>query len=169
MEPFIGQIQLFGFGFAPAGWAYCDGSLMQISSNTALFSLLGTAYGGDGKTTFGLPDLRGRVPLAQGTGPGLPAYTLGQNGGSPTVTLTQANMPSHGHAVNASATASSKSPASAVPAFTSEGTSYGAGDGTKMADAMIGNSGSNQPFNSMPPYLTMNWCIAVEGIYPSRP
>ncbi len=110
MEPFIGQIQLFGFGWAPQGWATCDGQLLSISSNTALFSLLGTTYGGDGRTTFALPDLRGRVPLHQGQGPGLSSYVLGEVLGQESVTLTTQQMPSHTHGIQGTATAASKSP-----------------------------------------------------------
>ncbi len=115
MEPFIGQIQLFGFGWAPQGWATCDGQLLSISSNTALFSLLGTTYGGDGRTTFALPDLRGRVPLHQGQGPGLTSYVLGEVLGQESVALTTQQMPSHTHGIQGSATAASKSPRGGVP------------------------------------------------------
>jgi microcystin-dependent protein len=163
------MLALFGFGWAPVGWALCNGQLLAISQNTALFSLLGTTYGGDGRTTFGLPDLRGRVPLHWGQGPGLSNYDLGEVTGTETVTLTVQNLASHGHGVQGSATASSKSPAGLVPAFTPAGSTYGAPDGTAMANNMVGNTGNNQPFGVLQPLLAMCWCIATEGIYPSRP
>jgi microcystin-dependent protein len=168
MEPFIGQIQLFGFGWAPRGWALCDGSLLSISSNTALFSLLGTTYGGDGRTTFALPDLRGRVPVGQGQGPGLTNRTLGEVGGEEAVTLTVQQIAPHNHGIQASGSAASKSPAGQVPAFTSAGSSYGASDGTQMAPGMATNTGGGQPHDNMPPYLGACYCIALVGIYPSR-
>lgn len=169
MEPFIGQIQLFGFGWAPRGWAVCNGQLLAINTNTALFSLLGTTYGGNGQTTFGLPDLRGRVPLGLGQGPGLGNYDLGQAAGTETVTLTAAQMPVHNHPMGGSGTASSKSPANLAPAFTSAAASYGAPDGTPMSGTFCGNQGGSQPHDNRQPYLTMCYCIATEGIYPSRP
>jgi microcystin-dependent protein len=169
MEPFIGQVQLFGFGWAPVGWALCNGQLLSISSNTALFSLLGTTYGGNGQTTFGLPDLRGRVPMHFGQGPGLASYDLGQVGGEESVTLTVGQLAAHNHGVQASATATSKSPAGLVPGFDTAGALYAAPDGTMMANNMTTPTGNNQPHDNMEPYLTMCWCIAVEGIYPSRP
>jgi microcystin-dependent protein len=169
MEPFLGQIQLFAFGWAPQGWALCDGRLLAISSNTALFSLLGTTYGGDGRTTFALPDLRGRVPLGQGQGPGLSNYDLGEVGGSESVTVTTQQLPSHNHGVKGSASATSKSPAGLVPAFDSAAAAYGAPDGTQMAADMTQNTGNGQPVPTLQPFLGACYCIAVEGIYPSRP
>jgi microcystin-dependent protein len=169
MEPFLGQIQLFGFGWAPQGWATCDGQLLSISSNTALFSLLGTTYGGDGRTTFALPDLRGRVPLHQGQGPGLSGYDLGEVLGVESVTLNSNQMPQHTHGIQGAATAASKSPSGAVPGFTDAGTSYGPPDGTQMANNMCQPSGQGQGHENRQPGLVMNWCIATEGIYPSRP
>ena len=122
MEPFIGQIMMVGFNFAPRGWALCDGSLLPINNNQALFSLLGTTYGGDGRTTFQLPDLRGRVPMHQGTGPGLPNHRIGEKGGVENVTLTVAQMPAHTHVLNASSDyGSQKSPANGVPAKADDG------------------------------------------------
>jgi microcystin-dependent protein len=169
MEPYIGQIQLFAFGWAPVGWQVCAGQLLPIASNTALFSLLGTTYGGDGRTTFALPDLRGRVPVGFGQGPGLSNYDLGQAGGSETVTLTGAQIPVHNHGTQGSASGTSKSPAGLVPAFDSAASSYGAPDGTQMAASMSQNYGSGQPHDNLEPYLTACYCIAVQGIYPSRP
>lgn len=166
-EPFLGEIRLFPYTFAPRGWAFCAGQIMSIAQNTALFSLLGVTYGGNGQTTFGLPDLRGRVAVSSGQGPGLSNYTLGQVAGTETVTLTTNEMPMHNHLVNASSQASSASrPSGAVP---SGGGAYtGASDGTVMNPSMIGVAGGSQPHENLQPYLTLNYCIALEGIYPSR-
>jgi microcystin-dependent protein len=143
---------------------------LAISSNTALFSLLGTTYGGNGQTNFALPDLRGRVPLNQGQGPGLSNYDLGEVGGAEAISLNGSQNGPHPHGVSATATATSKSPAGAVPAFTGAGASYGApGDGTVMAPAMVQPAGNGQPHENRQPFLAMCYCIAVEGIYPSRP
>ena len=170
MEPILGSITLFAFDWAPNGWARCDGTLLSISSNTALFSLLGTTYGGNGQTTFALPDLRGRAPIHDGTGPGLSPKDIGQVGGTESVTLAAANVAPHTHTVAATATASSKSPSGMVPAYTDGGSAYGTSDGTTMAPAMIQpNAGGPTPVSIESPYLAMNYCIAVEGIYPSRP
>jgi microcystin-dependent protein len=169
MEPFIGQIQLFGFGWAPRGWALCDGRLLSISSNTALFSLLGTTYGGNGQTTFGLPDLRGRVPVGQGQGPGLNDVDLGEVGGVESVTLAVQQLAAHGHAVTATADSTSTSPAGLVPGVNADNPAYGSGDGTTMAPGMIGLTGNDQPHENRQPYLGACYCIATEGIYPSRP
>ena len=169
MEPLLGMIQLFGYDWAPTGWARCDGQLLSISQNTALFSLLGTTYGGDGRTTFALPDLRGRAPVHDGQGPGLSSRNLGEVYGHETVTLTTGQLPAHTHGVQGSATAASKSPSGAVPAYNDQGSAYGAPDGTAMATNMTQPTGSSQPVDTIPPVLAMNYCIAVEGIYPSRP
>lgn len=169
MEPFLGQIQLFGFGWAPQGWAICDGSLQSISANTALFSLLGTTYGGDGRTTFALPDLRGRVPVGQGQGQGLSNYDLGEVGGTENVTLNAGQVAAHSHGTQASASATSKSPAGLVPAFNAAGSAYGAPDGTQMAATMSQGNPGGQPVAILQPFLGACYCIATEGIYPSRP
>ncbi len=169
MEPFVGEIRCFGFGWAPVGWAPCQGQLLPISSNTALFSLLGTTYGGDGRTTFALPDLRGRTPVNQGQGPGLSSYDLGQVGGTETVTLIAGQLPPHNHTVTASSTASGKSPSGSVPAYDADSSSYGGGTDLQMSPSMVGGGGNSQPVDNMQPYLAVSWCIAVEGIYPSRP
>jgi microcystin-dependent protein len=168
MEPFLGQIQLFGFGWTPKGWMPCEGQLLSISANTALFSLLGTTYGGDGKSSFALPDLRGRAPFHQGQGHGLSPRALGEIGGEEAVTLTSNQVPPHAHGVQASASATSKSPSGLVPAFTNGASSYGSPDGTAMAPGMITSTAQPQPVDNMPPYLVMNYCIAIVGIYPSR-
>ncbi len=168
-QPFLGEIKMVGFNFAPRGYALCNGQILPIAQNTALFSLLGTTYGGNGQTTFALPDLRSRVPVHQGQGPGLSGYTLGQASGTETVTLNVQQIPAHNHTVNASATAASKSPANNVPAVTGAGSSYGAPpDGTTMNPGMITGGGGNQPHTNLQPSLCINFVIALEGIFPSR-
>lgn len=171
-DPFIGQICTFGFNFAPRNYATCDGQLLSIAQNTALFSLLGTTYGGDGRVTFALPDLRGRVALHQGQGPGLSQRVMGEESGSESVTLISSQMPMHNHTVGALSTNGNlKSPTNNVPASV-QGTNtniYAANsDGSTMKATMIGLSGGNQPHNNMQPYLVINFCIALQGIFPSR-
>jgi microcystin-dependent protein len=166
MDPYIGQLMLVAFNYAPVGWALCNGQLISIQSNTTLFSLLGTTFGGDGKQTFGLPDLRGRAPIHYGQGAGLPNYDMGQVGGWTSVTLNASNLPGHNHTVAATATASSKSPSGNVPAYTDGGSSYGAPDGTTMSATMVTGGGGGRPFDNTSPYLVMNWVIATQGLYP---
>src|SRR3954453_15415824 len=170
VDPILASIMLFGFDWAPRGWMRCDGMLLAISSNTALFSLIGTTYGGDGRTTFALPDLRGRAPIHDGSGNGLTPRTAGEVGGAESGTLTSANVAPHSHGVAATATATSKNPSGNVPAYTDQGSSYGAADGSfAMAAGMIQpNTGGPTPVATMTPFLAMNYCICVEGIYPSR-
>ena len=173
MEPFLGMIQIFGFNFAPRGWAMCDGSLLSIAQNTALFSLLGTTYGGNGQTTFALPDLRGRVPVGFGQGPGLSGNSLGQVSGSENVTLLTNEMPQHTHQMMASSDPQSAGGAggnSLGSAGRGTGANiYAAGATTQVAMASVtAPVGSNQPHSNMQPYLVMNYCIALEGIFPSR-
>jgi microcystin-dependent protein len=177
MEPFLGQIALFPFNFAPRGWAFCQGQLLPISQNTALFSLLGTNYGGNGTSNFGLPDLRGRVPVSQGQAPGLSDYPIGSMQGVETVTLLTSQSPSHSHPFQAvAAQATANSPAGALPA---EG--HGSGRGAPavntyappqtavpLASGQVGSAGNGHPHNNLQPYLTLNWCIALQGIYPPR-
>ncbi len=134
-----------------------------------MFSLLGTQYGGDGRTTFGLPDLRGRAPIGAGQGPGLSNRSQGEAGGVEMVTLTPGQLPPHGHRVAAASEATAKSPADAVPAYTADGSTYGSGTDLSMSAAMVSGGGSGQPHENMQPYLATNWCIAIDGIYPSRP
>ena len=168
-EPFIGELRLFGFNFNPKGWATCAGQILSISQNTALFALLGTTYGGNGQTTFALPDLRGRVPISQGQGPGLSNYSIGQVGGTETVTLTSVNLPAHTHQVRATTEdANSAQPGNNLPAAVGAGAYGSQAADTTMSAAMIAPAGNNQPFNNVQPYLTLNWCIALEGIFPSR-
>lgn len=168
--PFLGEIRMFGFNFAPIGWALCDGQLLAINQNTALFSLLGTFYGGDGQTTFALPDLQGRAPKSMGNGAGLSAYSVGQKGGVETVTLSVSQLPSHAHGVEASATkAKLKTPAGAVPALTKADAYDAAPDGvTTMNAGMIAATGGGEPVTNLPPFLVVNFCIALTGIFPSR-
>lgn len=169
-EPFIGEIRMFGGNFAPRGWALCDGQILSIAQNTALFSLLGTTYGGNGQTTFALPDLRGRVPVHPGQGPGLTNRTLGQTGGEEAHTLISTEMPVHNHIVNAkSAGGSAATPANNVPAgSTARDNQYAPAADTTMSPSMVGSAGGSQPHNNMQPYQCVNFIIALEGIYPSR-
>jgi microcystin-dependent protein len=180
MEPFIGQIMMFGSNFAPRGWAFCNGQLLAISSNTALFSLLGTQYGGDGRTTFGLPDLRGRCAVGMGNGPGLTPRQIGEVIGQEAVTLTPNEMPAHTHQLLANNTdGNTNDPANntlakesvtierSAPAFPVNGYSSNAAN-VSMSTSSIGSSGGNAPHNNMQPSLAMNYVIALEGIFPSR-
>jgi microcystin-dependent protein len=170
-DPFVAEIRIFPFNFAPKGWAFCNGQLLPISQNTALFSLLGTFYGGDGKSTFALPNLQGSVPLHLGQGPGLSLYDLGQAGGSEAVTLLQSEMPVHTHALRASAEDGDLANASPnrVLARSIGGFAYAdtPGDVT-MAPETIAPAGGDLPHNNMQPYLTLNFCIALQGIFPPR-
>ncbi|AUS07266.1 phage tail protein [Tamlana carrageenivorans] len=162
---------MFAGNFAPRGWAFCDGQLLAISQNQALFSLLGTTYGGDGRTTFALPDLRGRVPMHAGNGPGLTPRTQGAKSGSETNTLSVSQMPSHSHPVNAVAEDGDQSvPTGNVPAGTKvlDKEYANATPNTVMGSAMIGNQGGGQPVNNMQPYTAIRFIIALSGIYPSR-
>lgn len=170
MEPFIGQIQTFGFNFAPRGWALCNGQLLPISSNSALFSLLGTTYGGDGRTTFGLPDLRGRAAIHFGQGPGLPNYVIGSKGGAPTVTLNATQMPSHTHVatLRASHTAATVSKPENNVLGSSQTYHTPPTDVNMGSSINVANAGGNQAHDNMQPYLTINWCIALTGTFPSR-
>ena len=179
MEQFLGQIIMVGFNFAPRGWAFCDGRLLSIAQNTALFSLLGTAYGGDGQTTFALPDLRGRCAVGIGQGPGLSQRAQGEMSGTENVTLIQTQMPAHTHNLMAStADGTTNVPTEAVIAANKvpidrsnvvDGNAFvQSSPNTVMNPQSIGAAGGNQPHNNMQPYLAMNYVIALEGIYPSR-
>jgi len=167
-DPFIGTIQIFGFNFPPRGWAMCNGQLLSIAQNTALFSLLGTTYGGDGQTTFALPDLRGRFPNHQGQGPGLSNYDIGQVAGSETVTLLNTNLPAHTHGLRAGTTSTTKNPTGKFIGLSSGGAAYTATQTGLMASNAIDPAGGSQPFPNLNPYLTLNFCIALVGIFPSR-
>ena len=173
-DPYIGEIRIVGFNFAPRGWAICAGQLLSISQNTALFSLLGTMYGGDGKTTFGLPNFQNNAPMHWGDGPGLTPRSEGEIGGEPTVTLITSEMPSHPHTAKASGNgASSNDPNNAIWAVGGE-TRGGVplyntqGPGASMNVGALTPAGQSQPHNNMQPYLTMNFIIALQGIFPPR-
>lgn len=177
-EPFLGQIMMFGGNFAPRGWAFCAGQLLSISQNTALFSLLGTTYGGNGVQTFALPDLRGRFPLGMGNGPGLSPVVEGQIGGSETTSILTSNLPAHNHPLLGSATAGAQtSPAGGAIAEINTGSvktpTIGFGFATTtptsaMLPQSIGLTGQNIPLETIPPYLGVNFIIALQGIFPSR-
>ncbi len=166
-EPFIGEICLFPYTYAPSGWAFCEGQIMQIAQNQALYSLLGTYYGGNGTTTFALPDLRGRVPVGCGQGPNLSNYSLAQQGGNENVTLTSNQIPPHSHLVAANTgDATDSSPANGVPAA---GGAYAKSSNATMNPTMIqGSGGSNQPHENRAPFLALHYCIALTGLYPTR-
>ena len=174
MDPFLGQIQMFGFNFAPRGWAKCDGQLLPISQYQALFSLLGTIYGGDGWTTFALPDLRGRAAIHMGHGSGLSDRSIGSRSGSERVFLTINQIPSHNHTATAHATdetGNAETPGGNVWAKKTRDDDYrtGAPDVTMNAGAVtINNTGGGQAHDNMPPFLTVNYCIALQGVFPSR-
>ncbi len=164
-EPFLGTIVGFAGNFAPRGWALCQGQILSISQNTALFSLLGTTYGGNGQTTFALPDLRGRTPVSSGQGPGLSNYDLGQSGGEESVVLNAAQMPAHTHQVLGSSVATGGRPNGRTPAT---GGQYGNANDVTMDPGMIQAAGGSQPHDNMPPHLAINYIIALQGIFPSR-
>ena len=178
-EPFVGQIQTFGFNFAPRGWMLCNGQLLPITQNTALFSLIGTTYGGNGTTNFALPNLQGRMMIHQGTGPGLPTVVMGEAAGSPQQTLLLSNMPMHNHVLNASTTAADGSTPTNTFLANANGADnlgnpvtvqiYGpAPANTTMNPGSISMAGGSIPFSIMPPFLVVNICIALQGIFPSR-
>ena len=173
-DPFLAEIRMFGGNFAPVGWALCNGQLMSISQNTALFSLLGTTYGGNGQTSFGLPNLMGTAPMQQGQGPGLSARYLGEIGGEPYVTLLTSEMAQHTHTVNAfDNNGDQNSPAGAVwgqVLVGRQGTPLYAPSPNVMMNPMTTTvTGGSQPHNNMPPYLTVTFIIALQGIFPQRP
>lgn len=171
MEPFLGQVQIFGFNFAPRGWAFCQGQLLPIAQNTALFALLGTLYGGDGRTTFALPDLRGRVPIGFGQGPGLSNYPLAARGGVEQVTLIASEIPAHSHTLQASTEPGTGGvPTDAYLASTGarDPEYVSTAPNTSLGSQSIGAAGGGQAHENRMPYLAMNYCIALVGIFPSR-
>lgn len=172
MDPFVAEIRIFPFNFAPKGWAWCDGQLLPLSQNTALFSLLGTTYGGNGKSNFALPDLQGRAPMHPGQGPGLSLHDLGETGGSETVTLIESEMPSHPHTLRGDRNVSESPDPSA--------NTLGRGSSINpyqnivnqnlvaMAGEALAPAGGDQPHNNLMPYLTFYFCIALQGVFPPR-
>jgi microcystin-dependent protein len=174
-DPFVAEIRIFPFNFAPKGWAFCNGQLLPLSQNTALFSLLGTTYGGDGKSTFALPNLQGSAPIHAGQGPGLSLYDLGQEGGSETVTLLQTEMPSHPHSMLSAPTivaADSDICTGNSMGKSSQGNVYSpfsAPSAVQLSPSALAVAGSSLPHNNMMPYLTLNFNIALQGVFPARP
>ncbi len=169
-DPFVAEIRIFPFNFAPKGWARCDGQLLPLSQNTALFSLLGTTYGGDGKSTFALPDLEGRAPMHPGQGPGLSLHDLGETGGSETVTLLESEIPAHAHILRASLDdADVRIPAPGRTLAKGSANMYATGNpNTPMAPEALAPAGGDQPHNNLQPYLTFYFNIALQGVFPPR-
>jgi microcystin-dependent protein len=168
-EPFIGQIKVFGFDFAPRGYALCNGQLLQIAQNQALFSLLGTTYGGDGRTTFALPNLQGRIPINQGQGPGLSPYVIGQRAGEESHTLTVNEIPAHSHlAVGNSGNADQTYPSIMVWANGGSAAGFNNTAGNTMSPQALATAGGNLAHNNMSPFLVVNYSIALQGLFPSR-
>ncbi|MEM7241313.1 MAG: tail fiber protein [Pseudomonadota bacterium] len=172
-EPFVGEIRMFAGNFAPRGWAFCDGQLIATAQNDALFSLFGTVYGGDGRTTFGLPDMRGRIPVHAGTGPGLSSRRLGIKGGAETVTLNAINLPAHSHSQFAETSdADQTTPTDHMLGKTGSGNPYYVGDLSQDLTAMnistLQNAGGSNAHTNLMPYLCVNFIVSLFGIYPSR-
>ena len=173
-NPFLGEIRIFPFNFAPTGWAMCNGQLVPISQNTALFSLLGTTYGGDGKSNFALPDLRGSTSMQPGQGPGLSFRDLGETGGEQTVTLLGSELPAHNHSLQAFAGrgANTNAPGPTVTLSSSQGNfvydSTAPNPPAQMSLGMLAQSGGDLAHNNLQPYLTLNFCIALQGVFPAR-
>jgi microcystin-dependent protein len=163
--PFIGEVKLFGGDFAPVGWAFCDGQLLSIAEYDTLFQLIGTTYGGNGTDNFALPDLRGRVPIGQGAGPGLSPRIVGESAGSEVVALTVAELPAHAHGVNASSSATTTKPKGAVPA--TGGSYFPASDGHQFDVFSQLAVGHNQPHDNMAPFTTISYIIALDGVFPA--
>lgn len=171
MDPFVAEIRIFPFNFPPKGWAFCDGQILPLSQNTALFSLLGTTYGGDGKSNFALPDMQGNAPMHPGQGPGLSLHDLGETGGSETVSLLESEIPSHSHSVSASvADGTDQTPVGSKLATGISISQFAPNNGplTQLSDNALAPAGGDQPHNNMQPYLTLNFCIALQGVYPPR-
>lgn len=173
-NPFVAEIRIFPFNFAPTGWAFCDGQILPLSQNTALFSLLGTTYGGDGKSNFALPNLQGCVPMHPGQGPGLSLHDLGESDGSDTVSLLESEIPSHSHAMKAVNLPSDQAAPTATRSLarSANASIYVAGTPTPALVVMdpntIAPAGGDQPHNNLMPYLTLNFCIALQGVFPPR-
>ena len=170
-DPFVAEIRIFPFNFPPKGWAWCNGQLMPLSQNTALFSLLGTTYGGNGKSNFALPDMQGNAPMHPGQGPGLSLHDLGETGGSETVSLLESEIPAHSHSVGAQNVPLSALAQAAGNTFTHPANGNLFDTGTtlvNMSGNMLAPAGGDQPHNNMQPYLTLNFCIALQGVFPPR-
>lgn len=170
-EPFIGEIKLVPYNFAPRGWAFCNGQILSIAQNTALFSLLGTTYGGNGQTTFALPDLQGRIVVHRGQGPGLSDYVMGEVAGVENVTIDATTLPAHTHTFQVNNAGATGTVAGGfVPAVSTGtvGNVYGTAAGGNMPAQSLSTVGSGQPHTNLQPYLTLNYCIALEGIFPQR-
>jgi microcystin-dependent protein len=170
MDPFVAEIRIFPFNFAPKGWAFCDGQILPLSQNTALFSLLGTTYGGDGKSNFALPNMQGNAPMHPGQGPGLSLHDLGETGGSDTVSLLESEIPSHAHTLRGNNTLGD-SPGPAGHALARYANAYQQNTTQNlvvMAPESLPPAGGDQPHNNLQPYLTLNFCIALQGVYPPR-
>ena len=173
-DPFVAEIRIFPFNFAPKGWAFCNGQILPISQNTALFSLLGTTYGGDGKSTFALPNMQGNAPMNPGQGPGLSLHDLGETGGTQFVTLLESEIPLHPHTMSVSSQLGTENQVNVNNA----GQLFAMGDGvnmyapannlTPMAFQALPVAGGDQPHNNMQPFLTLNFCIALQGVFPPR-
>ena len=173
-EPFIAEIRIFPYNFAPRSWAFCDGQLLPIAQNTALFSLVGTTYGGNGQTTFGLPNLQGRAPMQPGTGPGLSNNSLGEGGGTGSVTLTTQQIPPHTHGLSGlNQPGNDASPGGNALARGAGGllpyVPAASGSPAVMDQVSLADAGGNQPHNNLMPFVTYNFCIALQGVFPSRP
>ena len=170
MDPFVAEIRIFPFNFAPRGWAWCDGQLLPLSQNTALFSLLGTTYGGNGKSNFALPDLQGRAPMHPGQGPGLSLHDLGETGGSETVSLLESEIPSHSHGLSVSQADAIEGTVAGQKFATGIGIGlYAAPGATAQLNAnALAPAGGDQPHNNLQPYLTFYFCIALQGVFPPR-
>jgi microcystin-dependent protein len=174
-DPFVAEIRIFPFNFAPKGWAFCDGQLLPLSQNTALFALLGTTYGGNGTSNFALPDMQGNAPMHPGQGPGLSLHDLGETGGSETVSLLQSEIPAHAHTMRAHngdpGDAQNPGPNTSL-AQSGQGSAYQTSTSTNLVSlnpAVLTPAGGDQPHNNMQPYLTLNFCIALQGVFPPRP
>jgi microcystin-dependent protein len=167
-DPFVAEIRIFPFNFAPKGWAWCDGQLLPLSQNTALFSLLGTTYGGNGKSNFALPDLQGRAPMHPGQGPGLSLHDLGETGGSETVTLLESEIPAHSHGLSMSVRPSDNLNPAGLALGTGNNIYAPVASTTAMSPNALPPAGGDQPHNNMQPYLTFYFCIALQGVFPPR-
>ena len=171
MDPFVAEIRIFPFNFSPLGWAFCDGQLLPLSQNTALFALVGTMYGGNGRSNFALPNLMGRAPIHSGQGPGLSFREQGETGGQENVTLLTSEIPAHTHQVNvANDSGLQSSPQGALPARSPmyKKVTQAPALATQFASLALQSAGGDQPHNNMQPYLTLNFCIALQGVFPPR-